>query len=167
MCLFLSALEYLVPKPMPFLRLGLANLPLLLGLDFLTAIDLILLLILKVFGQGLINGTLVSHVFLFSLAGSTASLATMWMVHRLGQRWISLVGVSLFGAMASSVVQLILAIKFIFGPSARVIIPWSLGSGLITGLVTGLFALRFARSSQWLAGCGSTLPGDIVESMLL
>ena len=150
LCLFLSALEYLVPKPLPFFRLGLANLPILLGLRFLSAGDLFLLLILKVLGQGLINGTLASHVFLFSLAGSSASLAVMWTMHRLGGRWISLVGISLFGAMASSLVQLVLAIKFIFGPSARIIIPWSLGSGLLAGLILGMFAMRFARSSQWL-----------------
>ncbi|NBK25683.1 MAG: heptaprenyl diphosphate synthase, partial [Spirochaetia bacterium] len=34
--LLLSTLEYLIPKPLPFLRLGLANLPILLVLDIFT-----------------------------------------------------------------------------------------------------------------------------------
>ena len=32
-CLFLSAIEYMIPKPMPFMRIGLTNVPLLLALD--------------------------------------------------------------------------------------------------------------------------------------
>jgi heptaprenyl diphosphate synthase len=150
LCLFLSAVEYLIPKPLPFFRLGLANLPLLLGLRFLRPTDLLLVLLLKVLGQGLVNGTLASYVFLFSLAGSAASLATMSAVYRLGKTKVSLVGVSLSGALASSVVQVSLAVTFVFGPTARLIAPLSLGSGLATGLVIGLFAVRFVKVSRWL-----------------
>ena len=34
-CLFLSAVEYMLPKPLPFMRLGIANLPILLAVDIL------------------------------------------------------------------------------------------------------------------------------------
>ncbi|MEN6364589.1 MAG: Gx transporter family protein, partial [Rectinema sp.] len=34
-CFFLSAVEYMLPKPMPFMRLGIANLPILLAVDIL------------------------------------------------------------------------------------------------------------------------------------
>ncbi len=149
LCLFLSAVEYLIPKPLPFFRLGLANLPLILGLAFLTPGDLFLVLLLKVLGQGLVNGTLASYVFLFSLAGSTASVLAMYLAHKISRRYLSLVGVSIFGAMASSLVQLYLSITFIFGDTARLIAPLSLGSGLATGLLMGLFAERFSRKSSW------------------
>lgn len=151
LCLFLSAVEYLIPKPLPFFRIGLANLPLLLGLRFLSSTDLVLLLLLKVLGQGLINGTLASHVFLFSLTGSAASLGSMMAVYRFGGSKVSMIGISLAGAMASSLVQLTLAVLFIFGRMAVVIAPFALGSGLVTGLIIGLFAVRFARMSMWLA----------------
>ena len=32
-CLFLSTIEYMIPKPMPFMRIGIVNLPLMLALD--------------------------------------------------------------------------------------------------------------------------------------
>ena len=150
LCLFLSAVEYLIPKPLPFFRLGLANLPLLLGLRFLRPADLLLVLLLKVLGQGLINGTLASYVFLFSLAGSMASVLTMSTVNRLGGRHVGLVGVSISGALASSLVQVALAVTFIFGETARIIAPISIGSGVVTGLVMGVFADRFVSSSKWL-----------------
>lgn len=152
LCLFLSAVEYLIPKPLPFFRLGLANLPLLLGLRFLKPKDLILVLLLKVIGQGLVNGTLASYVFLFSLAGSVVSVFTMSAVYRLGGRHVGLVGVSLSGALASSLVQVALAVTFIFGETARVIAPFSIGSGIVTGLIIGVFADRFVSSSAWLKG---------------
>ena len=152
LCLFLSAVEYLIPKPVPFFRLGLANLPLLLGLRFLNPVDLILVLLLKVLGQGLINGTLTSYVFLFSFAGSAASVLMMSGVYRFGGKHVSLVGVSLSGALGSSIVQVALAVSFVFGETARVIAPFSIASGIITGLVLGVFAERFVSSSSWLKG---------------
>ena len=36
LCMFLSAIEYIIPKPIPFLRVGIANLPMLFSLDIPT-----------------------------------------------------------------------------------------------------------------------------------
>lgn len=151
LCLFLSAVEYLIPKPVPFFRLGLANLPLLIGLTFLTPADLFLVLFLKVLGQGLINGTLTSYVFFFSLAGSTSSVLVMAVVYRLGGRHVSLMGVSLSGALMSSIVQVALSVAVIFGDTARLIAPLFLGLGTVTGLLIGVFAGKFVQSSRWFA----------------
>ncbi|MCG8454193.1 MAG: Gx transporter family protein [Spirochaetales bacterium] len=148
--LFMSTLEYLVPKPLPFFRLGLANLPLLVGLRFLRPQDVLLLTLIKVFGQGLVNGTLASYVFLFSAAGSFSSVLVMSLVQHFGKSWVSLVGISTAGALASSSVQIVLALFFVFGEAARAFAPYSLGSALITGLVLGFFAQRFVQTSRWL-----------------
>ena len=151
LCLFFSAIEYLFPKPVPFFRLGLANLPILISLEFFSAQYVFLLVLLKVLGQGLINGTLGSYVFLFSVAGSFASAVVMYGAYRAGGRFISLVGVSIFGALASNAVQIILSIAFIFGSSARIIAPLFMTLGLASGTAVGLFAERFQRKSVWLA----------------
>ncbi len=66
-CMFLSILEYLIPKPLPFMRIGLANLPVLLSLVLLPVRGTALVVFLKVLGQGLINGTLFSYIFVFQL----------------------------------------------------------------------------------------------------
>lgn len=150
MCLFFSTLEYLIPKPVPFFRLGLANLPVLLSLSIFSPADVLLLVALKVVGQGLVNGTLASYVFLFSAAGSLASVGAMLAAHRLGGRRISLVGVSVFGALASNLVQVTLSVTFIFGETAWVIAPLFLGIGVASGIAVGIFAERFNRKSRWL-----------------
>ena len=150
LCLFFSTIEYLFPKPIPFFRLGLANIPVLLSLDLFSPAYVLLLVVLKVVGQGLVNGTLASYVFLFSAAGSTASAIVMLAAYRAGGRRISLIGVSLFGSLASNAVQVTLSVLFIFGRTAWVIAPLFLGLGVASGLFVGVFAERFARRSVWL-----------------
>lgn len=151
LCLFLSTIEYLFPKPFPFFRLGLANLPVLLSLELLSPGSVLLLVLLKVVGQGLVNGTLASYVFLFSAAGSYASALMMLLTARLGGKRISLIGVSLFGALASNVIQVALSVTFVFGQSAWVIAPLFLGLGVATGAVVGVFAERFRSRSRFVA----------------
>lgn len=86
LCLFLSAAEYAIPKPLPFMRLGLANLPIILSLTVFEKRDILLLTLLKVFGQALISGTLFSYIFLFSAVGSFASTFSMIFVFSLFEK---------------------------------------------------------------------------------
>jgi heptaprenyl diphosphate synthase len=152
LCLFLSAIEYLIPKPLPFMRIGLANLPLLLALDILGPGEFFLLALLKVLGQGIIGGTLFSYVFLFSLAGTCASAALMYLLRKwLGKKHLGFAGLGCAGAMASNGVQLVLARYLIFGASLRYLIPPFLASGFITGMALGLICEYFCRRSRWYA----------------
>ena len=163
-CLFFATIEYLFPRPLPFLRLGLANLPILLALGMLRARDVLLVALLKVVGQGLLHGTVASYVFVFSLAGTVASTAVMIGAHRVGGRAISLVGVSLLGALASNVVQIALSLRFIFGPAAWPIAPVMLGTGSAGGILVGIVAQWFAARSRWyrtaLSGRAGGAAGD-------
>ncbi|MHC1693164.1 MAG: Gx transporter family protein [Sphaerochaetaceae bacterium] len=149
--LFLSTIEYLIPKPVPFMRIGLANLPLMIGLSLMTPHEYLLLILLKVLGQGLISGTIFSYVVLFSLGGTLASALAMYLLHRLGKRWVGMLGISMAGAMASNIVQLILSRYILFGKSAWLIAPPFLIMGLVTSIILGLFAQRFIDHSTWYA----------------
>jgi heptaprenyl diphosphate synthase len=141
----------MIPKPIPFLRVGIANLPILLALDLLPVPSLLLLVALKVLGQGLIGGTLISYVFLFSAVGSFTSGLTMLAARRLFGRRASLVGVGVLGALFSNMAQVVLARLLIFGEGAWLIAPPFLAAGTVTATLLGLFATRFAERSRWLA----------------
>ena len=147
--LFLSTVEYMIPKPVPFMRIGLANLPLLIGLGLLNNREYILLAILKVLGQGLITGTIFSYIALFSLGGTISSAFIMFVLFRYGSRWTSLIGISIAGAMASNITQLQLSRAILFGDAARLIAPPFLVVGLITSIILGIFAQRFVQHSVW------------------
>ncbi|WP_245535040.1 Gx transporter family protein [Leadbettera azotonutricia] len=151
-CLFLSTIEYMIPKPLPFMRVGIANLPLMLALDIFPFPAFLVLVGIKVLGQALITGTLFSYIFLFSLAGTALSAVSMYLLRRvLGQSRISFIGVGTAGAMMSNISQLVLAWVFIFRDSVLYIAPPFLAAGVITGIVLGLFCEYFTRSSQWYA----------------
>ena len=150
-CFFLSAVEYMIPKPLPFMRLGIANLPILLAIDLLPLPWCLVLALVKVVGMSLISGSLFSYVALFSLAGTLAATLVMWGARRAFGRLVSAVGVSTLGAVSSNAVQLLAARAFVFGEAARLVAPAFLATGLVTGAALGLFARRFAESSAWYA----------------
>jgi heptaprenyl diphosphate synthase len=160
LCLFLSALEYLIPKPLPFMRIGLANLPLLLALDLFGPARFLLLALIKIIGQGIITGSLFSYVFLFSFAGTVSSGALMYIMrHVLGAKRAGLAGIGCAGAMLSNGVQLLLARYFVFGAGLRFLAPPFLASGLISGAALGLFCETFCRRSQWYAAHAGNVTG--------
>jgi heptaprenyl diphosphate synthase len=148
--LFLATVEHVIPKPVPFLKLGLANLPVLVALTVLRPREIFTLVTLKIAGQGLVQGTLFSYIVLFSTAGSLASAATMLLLHRGLGRHVSLVGISIMGALASNLAQIASARLLIFGESAWLIAPAFLITGTVSALLLGLFAERFVRRSRWL-----------------
>ncbi|MDR0601993.1 MAG: Gx transporter family protein, partial [Treponema sp.] len=149
LCLFLSVIEYLVPKPLPFMRIGLANLPLLLALDLFPAGEFALLVLVKVFSQGIVSGTLFSWVFLFSLAGTASSAVVMYGLRRLAGKRSGFAGLGAAGAFLSNAVQLVLARYVVFGPQVRYLVPPFLASGVVCGFALGLFCEYFAARSKW------------------
>lgn len=158
LCMLLSAVEYAIPKPVPFMRLGLANLPVLLALYIgLSTPGYFMLVALKILTQALVSGTLFSYVFLFSLAGSLSSATVMWLLFKAGRKRgvFSSIGISLGGALANNLAQLVLACLLLFGESTRYIAPVLLIVGAVTGTVLGLFAEAFMRKSRWFCAVRS------------
>lgn len=151
-CLFLSTIEYMLPKPLPFMRIGISNLPLMLALDLLSFRAFLLLTAIKVVGQGLVTGSLFSYIFLFSLLGSYTSALVMYALRRgLGPRRVGYVGVGSLGALVSNLTQILLAYVFVFGASARYVAPPFLAMGVVTGVALGLFCESFAARSSWFS----------------
>jgi len=155
LCFFLSTIEYMIPKPLPFLRLGLANLPVMLSINVLPLPSFFFLVLIKILGQGLIGGTLFSYIFLFSAAGTAASALVMLALKKTFPRGISYIGISVAGAFASNAAQLVLARYYIFGESAWYIAPPFLAVGAASGTLLGLFANAFAAKSRWYADVAS------------
>lgn len=150
LCLFLSAVEYAIPKPLPFLRLGLANLPIILSLSVLTKKEIALVVFFKIVAQGVISGTLFSYIFVFSAAGSFSSALAMILVYTVFKSKISSLGISLAGALANNCAQLLVARFFLFGKNAKYIAPVLLVTGFATGAVLGIFTEIFRQKSRWL-----------------
>jgi heptaprenyl diphosphate synthase len=162
LCLFFAAIENAIPKPLPFLRLGLTNLPVILALFLIPKKKILLLVVFKILAQGIISGTLFSYVILFSAGSSFASALAMMGLYSLCKMSaektatnerklfsVSAVGISLFGSLAGTIAQLVLARFILFGENIKYIAPILLVSGLITGLLLGCFAEVFMLKSLW------------------
>ena len=159
--LYLSSIEYAVPKPLPFMRLGLANLPVVFAAKRFSFPSFLLLVLLKVLLSSIISGTTFSYVFLFSMAGSFASALAVWCVWHLAagikhtlktqNAPVSCLGLCLAGSLASSLAQIAVARAVVFGANARYIAPLLLASGLVTALLLGIFANIYEQKSSFMA----------------
>lgn len=159
LCFFLSTIEYMIPKPLPFLRLGIANLPVMLSIGILPIPAYCALVFVKILGQGLIGGTLFSYIFLFSAAGSASSALVMLLLKKLLGRHVSWISISVAGAFTSNIAQLTLARYWIFGESAWYIAPPFIAVGIISGALLGIFANHYAKNSKWYADAKNGIIG--------
>ncbi len=147
--LLCSTLEFLIPKPLPFLRLGLANLPLLIILDTIGFKAYLAILFLKAIGQGMVSGTLFSYLLLVSLAGTLSSGLAMYGTQRLLGRRVSLVGISLIGAFVSNLSQIAVASAIVYGRAIWIAAPLMLALGMATSLVLGILAEHYRKTSAF------------------
>lgn len=131
-----------------FFRIGLANLPVILGIDLFSFPAFVLLLVIKVLGQALISGTLFLISFFFS--NRNIFLRPFDVCHEKNSRkTISFMGISLAGAFVSNSLQFLLAVLLMFGKSAVYIIPPVFSLGTLTALFLGWFASEFEIQSVW------------------
>jgi heptaprenyl diphosphate synthase len=156
MCFFLSAVEYAIPKPVPILRLGLANLPVMLALSKLRFKDYLLLVFVKVASQAFVSGTIFSYVFVFSASGSLASALAMFclnaaFVSKREKPLLGYIGLSAAGSLANNASQIVLARFFLFGEGTRFIAPLLLIAGCVTGIALGVWTQAFTSRSRWFA----------------
>ena len=142
----LQVAESLVPKPVPWLRLGLANAVTLLVLIRAGAAPAIVVTVVRLLLGGLVLGTLGSPAFLLSAAGALAALAVMAPVVRLAMPPLSPLGVSVLGAAVHVGGQLAaFSILFELGSAALVLAPLLVSTAVPLGLVSGAVVLAVHR----------------------
>lgn len=149
LCFFLSAIEFVIPKPLPFLRIGLANVPLLLALDVVSFPAFLLLTVIKIFGQACISGTLFSYLVMFSTAGTVGAALAMYALHKIPRTVLSLAGISMIGAFVSNALQLFIGYFLIFEEGIRYVAPPFLCIGALSSLILGMFCESFEAQSEW------------------
>ena len=134
--LILSYIEVLLPLQtgIPGVKLGLANLAVLLCLYLFTVKEAMLLSVVKAVLTGLLFGNL--YMIIYSLAGAILSCLVMAVMIRL-EKWHVPV-VSAMGGVMHNVGQLIIAYLTIQTYGILYYVPILLIAGLITGLLIGM-----------------------------
>lgn len=135
----LHSIETFIPKPLPWLRFGLANIVTLTTLILYGLKAGMTVTLIRVFVGGLVTGTFLGPAFVLSAGGGISSTLVMWAAGTVPGRLFSPVGLSLLGAFAHNIAQLFLAYAlFIRNMQALLFIsPIILLIGVVTGCVNG------------------------------
>lgn len=133
----LGYFEHLLPvSGIPGVKLGLANTVLLYALYLLDVPSAILLMFLKVGVSGFLFGG--PAAMLYSFAGGVFSLIVMIFARKMPG--FSVVGVSVFGAVAHNIGQMLVAIFVVETRAILAYLPVLIIAAAITGTLTGLIA---------------------------
>ncbi|MEG1858493.1 MAG: Gx transporter family protein [Pseudoflavonifractor sp.] len=149
----LGYIERLIPMPggIPGIKLGLANTVLLYAIYLLDTKSAVILMLLKVGLTGLMYGGV--SAMLFSLGGGVLSLAMMLLVKTVSGSKISIVGVSVVGAVFHNVGQVAVAAIMVSTAALMAYVPFLLVAAVITGVLTGI-AAKYAIHGLEAAGQG-------------
>lgn len=137
LALALSYMERFIPLqllvPLPGIKLGLANIVTLVALALLgPKYALFILLPRCVFGAVFGGGI---TALAFSLCGGLLAFGAMALAQKSGR--LSVFGVSVLGAAAHSVGQILAAAVLMGSRYVLAYLPWLLAASVVTGLVTG------------------------------
>ena len=136
--LILGYFDSLIPlfPSLPGVKLGLSNLVLLYAVFYMSPVQAILLMLLKVGLSNLLFGSAVSA--LYSIAGGVLSLTVMLLLHRIPK--VSVIPVSTFGGILHMIGQILIGCLLLSPRPMLVYAPWLLLAGLVTGILLGVAA---------------------------
>lgn len=140
--LALHGFENLIPLPIPWLKVGLANIITLTTLVLFGFRPAMLVTLIRVTLASIFIGSFLGPGFILSMGGGIAGTLAMGILVAVAPRLFGPVGVSLIGALFHNMAQLFFAyVLFIQRIEPMIIItPFLILIGTITGLVNGLAA---------------------------
>lgn len=148
MALALHVFERMIPVPFitPGAKLGLSNIITLTALMTLGFKDTFVILIVRIILASIFGGGV--SAFLYSITGGVLSLLAMQIIKKLGGDKVSLIGISVIGAVFHNVGQLLAAAFIIKNMNIFVYLPVlflaAVGTGIFVGL-TAKYLLNFVN----------------------
>lgn len=140
LAMIFSYIETLIPIHfgVPGMKLGIANLVIVIGLYLLKPQEVLLISIVRILLAGFMFGSGMSVIY--SLAGGILSFFSMLLLKHTGK--FSIVGVSLFGGTTHNIGQLLVAAAVIENMKLFYYLPVLVIAGTVTGILIGLIAGR-------------------------
>lgn len=125
-----------MPIPIPGVKLGLANVVVIIMMYFMDVKGAFFISLIRVFLSGLLFAGFAG--LLYSLAGAMLSYAVMTLLKKTGK--FSIIGVSLAGGVFHNVGQVAVAAMVVENVKMAYYLPFLLVSGVVTGIVIGIVA---------------------------
>lgn len=139
----LFVLESYIPMPLPFLKIGLANISSVIALILLDTTGMLAVVLLRVVVGSLFIGTFMSPAFVLAISAGVGSAIAMAVVKTLAKNLFSALGLSLIGSVTHVVIQLLI-VRFVYVQHAAVLqlMPLLLLTAFIGGAVVGWMSIR-------------------------
>ena len=143
LAIIFSYIEFLVPINLgvPGIKLGLANLVIVIALYTMNTVDVWLISILRILILGFMFGSGMSIIY--SIAGAMLSLLVMCIIKRI--KGFSIVGVSIAGGVCHNIGQVLVAMVVVETTGILYYMPALLVAGVITGAIIGIVSNRVVR----------------------
>ena len=110
---FIGVCENFIPIPLPFLRLGLSNIPVCFSFTLFNFFECLFIVVFKTVLIHFFKGTLFSYVFLIGFSGNLLFLLIGYPFYYFFKKYISFVSLSIIGAFSHNLGQIITASLFI------------------------------------------------------
>lgn len=147
MAIAVSVLESFIPSiGVPGIKLGLANIFILIALIEFGFLDALFINLGRVFITSLIRGSIFQMGFFMSLTGAILSMIAMWLLIRFVKK-LTKVAVSVIGAVFHVFGQFIIALIFLETPQVLYYAPVLLLVSVITGLIVGFSTVAIEKTN--------------------
>ncbi|CDZ74431.1 heptaprenyl diphosphate synthase component I [Peptoniphilus sp. ING2-D1G] len=135
--LILGLLELNIPMPIviPGAKIGISNIIVLVTIVFFGYGEGIFVAVLKTFLLVLLTGSVSS--FIFSFTGTMLSAFVMILAHRFLSRHLSIIGISILGAVFHNVGQILAAVMVLESANIIAYLPFLMIFAIFTGIFIG------------------------------
>ncbi len=149
LAILMGYIEHLVPLPVPVpgIKLGLANVIVLICLYFMGRREAFFISMVRILISGLLFAGFAG--FLYSMSGALLSYAMMCLFQRI--KGMSIVGVSIIGGISHNIGQILMACLVMGTYKLIYYFPILLAAGVVTGILTGIVArycLEYLKKSN-------------------
>ena len=140
--LVLFIVESFIPLPIPWMKLGIANIVSIIALYIYGIKDALIVALFRVVIGSLIRGILFNPIFIVAIGSGIIAVLIMGLVKYYFNRFFSAVGVSIWGAFAYNITQIVIYYFLIIKrPEIFNLVPFFLIITPVTGFITGFVAL--------------------------
>lgn len=157
MALYLSLFESLIPKPFPWMKLGLANLSTLIAFIIYDRRMGVEVFFLRVLVQGIMLGTLLTPSFVISLLSGSISIFIMYILFSY-KKYFSTIAISLCSGLVHNIMQLVVVYFLLFrdvdiySKSVVLFVLIFVIMGAISGGLIGFIAYKYVEKKEKFGG---------------
>jgi len=151
--LILFLFESLIPRPLPWLKPGLAHIATLIAIYMMGMSEAIIVVIIRVVVGSLLLGSLFNPAFILSLGGGVVATIVMGLTYRYFSNIFSIFGISILGAVVHNLTQLLLVqVLIVQRIELFYLTPLMILSSIFTGFIVALVAYLLMQRVAMLFG---------------